>query len=143
MRRTCMKGPIDYIIVGFQGNKFDGSILKSISEAIDKKIINLIALAFVMKDEEGTISTVDIVDTGDDETIEFAQKYQVDSKHIDANDIDETADLIPNNTAAGLLIIEHTWAIPLKEALVNANGVLLAEGRIHPDAAKELEGAAV
>ncbi len=35
-------------------------------------------------------------------------------------------------------MIEHLWALPLKKALIDANGVLLAEGRIHPDAANEL-----
>ena len=138
-----MKGPIDYIIVGFHGNKFDGSILQSLADAIDKKIINLIALAFVSKDENGTITTIDLVDTGDTTMIEFAEKYQIDSKHIGEDDINETAEIIPDNTAAGLLIIEHLWAVPLKEALISANGVLLGEGRIHPDAAKELEGATV
>ena len=34
-----MRGPIDYIIVGFEGNKFDGSILRAIGDAIDKGVI--------------------------------------------------------------------------------------------------------
>lgn len=134
-----MRGPIDYIIVGFEGNKFDGSILKSIGDAIDKDIIDLVALAVVWKDNDGTISTVSIEDMGDQNAIDFVSHYQVNSDTIDADDIDETGAIIPNNTAAGILIIEQKWALPLKQALIDANGTLIAEGRIHPDAAKELE----
>jgi hypothetical protein len=134
-----MRGPIDYIIVGFEGNKFDGSILKAIGDAVDKGIIGLVALMIVSKDKEGTVTKLNISDLGDTAVVEFAQKYKVDDKATDKKDIDEVADLIENNCTAGLLAVEHLWAIPLKKALLDANGVLLAEGRIHPDAAAELE----
>ncbi len=133
-----MRGPIDFIIVGFTGNKFDGSVLKALGEAIDKKIISLIALALVVKDKDGTVTAVDITNTGDDYIVEFATKYQVKSDSITSDDIDEVADLLENDTAAGLLIIEQLWAKPLKKALLDAGGVLVGEGRIHPEAAEEL-----
>jgi hypothetical protein len=134
-----MRGPIDYIIVGFEGNKFDGSILKAIGDAVDKGIIGLVALMVVIKDKEGTVTKLNISDLGDASVVEFAQKYKVDDKSTDKKDVDEVADLIENNCTAGLLAVEQLWAIPLKKALLDANGVLLAEGRIHPDAAAELE----
>ncbi len=133
-----MRGPIDYIIVGFEGNKFDGSILRALEEAIDKGIISLIALSVIQKDSKGTISTLDIANVGDEYVVEFNEKYKPDNKNISSEDMDEVAELIENNTSAGLLIIEQTWAKPLKKALIDANGVLVAEGRIHPDAAAEL-----
>lgn len=134
-----MRGPIDYIIVGFEGNKFDGSILKAIGEAIDKGIIALVALSVVAKDEKGNVVNANIADAGDEYMVEFIEKYKSDSKLVDQKDIDEVADLLENNTSAGLLVIEQLWAKPLKEALIKAGGVLVAEGRIHPDAANELE----
>lgn len=133
-----MRGPIDYIIVGFEGNKFDGSVLQTISEAIDKGIINLVALVLITKDAEGTVSKVDIENSDDTYAVEFSQKYSGDNSLVDEDDITEMADLLENNTAAGLLIIEQLWAKPLKQALINVNGVLVADGRIHPDAALEL-----
>lgn len=133
-----MRGPIDYIIVGFEGNKFDGSVLQTISEAIDKGIINLVALVLITKDAEGTVSKVDIENSDDTYAVEFSQKYNGDNSLVDEDDITEMADLLENNTAAGLLIIEQLWAKPLKQALINVNGVLVADGRIHPDAALEL-----
>ncbi len=133
-----MRGPIDYIIVGFEGNKFNGSILKAIGDAIDKGIIALVTLALIVKDKDGSVSSVSISDLGDTYTLDFAKKYNVDSKKVDKDDIDEMSDLLENNTAAGLLVIEQLWAKPLKKAILDANGVLVAEGRIHPDAANEL-----
>lgn len=134
-----MRGPIDYIIVGFEGNKFDGSILHEIGAAIDKGIINLIALSVVSKDTEGTVTTLDISSATDSYLIEFSQQYATSNDLIDKDDIDEVADLLENNTSAGLLAVEHVWAKPLKQAIFNAGGVLIADGRIHPDAAAVLE----
>jgi hypothetical protein len=134
-----MRGPIDYIIVGFEGNKFDGSILKAIGDAVDKGIIGLVALMVVSKDKAGKVTKLNVSDLGDGAVVEFVQKYKVDDKATDKKDIDEVADLIENNCTAGMLVVEQLWAIPLKKALLDANGVLLAEGRIHPDAAAELE----
>ncbi len=133
-----MRGPIDYIIVGFEGNKFDGSILAALAEALDNGTIGLVSLAFIQKDSEGTVSVLDIENLGDAYAVQFSQKYATDSTLVTKDDIDEVADLLESNTSAGLLVIEQLWAKPLKKALLDANGVLVAEGRIHPDAAAEL-----
>lgn len=134
-----MRGPIDYILVGFEGLKFDGSILKSLGDALDNGVIALVALAFISKDAEGNVTKLDIADLGDSFAAEFAQKYASDTSLVEQDDIDEMADVLENNTAAGLLVVEHLWAKPLKKALLDSKGVLVAEGRIHPDAAAELE----
>lgn len=132
-----MRGPIDYIIVGFEGNKFDGSILKALGEAIDSGVIALVDLAFVMRDENDKVTKLEITDLGDDFAVKFAEKYKPSGGSEE--DIEEVADLIEKNCAAGLLVVEHLWAKPLKKAIIDAGGVLLADGRIHPEAAAELE----
>lgn len=134
-----MHGPIDFVIVGFEGNKFDGSILKALGEALDKGVIGLVALAFISKDEAGVVTVLDVNNVDDAYLVDFVQKYpSSNADTIDQDDIDEMADLLENNTAAGMLVVEHLWAKPLKQAIINANGVLLADGRIHPDAANEI-----
>lgn len=134
-----MKGPIDYIIVGFEGNKFEGKVLAALADAIDKGIIGLIDLSLISKDADGNVSMINIDDLGDEYAVSFIEKYQPAEHSIDQDDIDEMAELLENNTSAGMLIIEQIWAIPLKKALIEANGVLVAEGRIHPEAALELD----
>lgn len=134
-----MHGPIDYIIVSFKDNKFDGSILSAIEDASSKGIINVLALTVVSKDPEGVVTEVDLVNTGDSSLISISQQIKGNSKIVNQDDIEEVGDLLENNSTAGLLVVEQLWAIPLKEAIIKANGVLVAEGRIHPDAAKELD----
>ncbi len=134
-----MHGPIDYVIVGFKGPKFDGSVLKAVADAVDSGVISLVNLAVIAKDPEGVVTALDITDMGDSYAVEFAQTYAADATGVDQDDIDEMSDLLENDTAAGLLVIEHLWAKPLKQAIINAGGVLVADGRIHPDAANELK----
>lgn len=133
-----MRGPIDYIIVGFEGNKFNGSVLSALGDAIDSGTIALIDLSVVTKDDAGVVTAVKIADVGDEYALEFVQKYNPGDEDVTTDDIDEIGDLLEPNTAAGLLVIEQLWAKPLKAALIEANGVLIADGRIHPDAADEL-----
>jgi hypothetical protein len=79
-----------------------------------------------------------VADTGDSYALNLAVKHQKNPGSITQEDIDEMSDLLENNTSAGLLVIEQLWAIPLKKAIMDADGVLIAEGRIHPEAAEEL-----
>lgn len=134
-----MRGPIDYIIVGFDGNKFDGSILKAIADAAEKGIISVLALSVITKDADGNTQTLDITNAGDDYLVEFGQKYAANNDLVSQEDIDEVADLLAEETAAGFLVVEQLWAKPLKEAIINAKGFLIAEGRIHPEASAELD----
>ncbi len=49
-------------------------------------------------------------------------------------DVKRIADDIPNDTAAAVFLIEHLWAKDLKQALRDANGFLIAQGMVTPEA---------
>jgi hypothetical protein len=134
-----MRGPIDFIVVGFKGNKFDGSILEALGDALDKGIIGLIGLSVIAKDKDGLVTAVSIEDLGKAYSFDVTKYLPKDASDVDQADVDEVTDLLENDTAAGLLVIEHLWAKPLKQAIMDANGVLVADGRIHPDAAVEID----
>lgn len=133
-----MRGPIDYIVVGFTGNKFDGSILNALGEAVEGGAIKVLALSLIAKDVEGNLAMLSAADTGDSLIAEFTQQHQLDNSLVTQDDIDEVGDLLEADTAAGLLVVEQLWAKPLKQAIINANGFLISEGRIHPEAAEEI-----
>lgn len=137
-RRNTMHGPIDFVVVGFDGNKFDGSILGALGDAVDAGVIELIALAAVIKDESGVVTKLNIADLGDEYIIEYSETHELHNELIEQDDIDEVSDLLEPNTAAGIIVIEHLWAKPLKKAILDTGGYLIADGRIHPDAAEEL-----
>lgn len=132
-----MRGPIDYIIVGFDQLNFNDKILEELRSQEDKGTIKVLALALVAKDSAGTVTTVDATSIGDDAVVEYTQSLP-GSDLVDEDDIAEVGEILENDTAAGLLIVEHLWAKGLKQAIIDANGTLLAEGRIHPEAAGEL-----
>jgi hypothetical protein len=39
---------------------------------------------------------------------------------------------IPNDSAAALILLEHHWAVPLRDAIVRAGGFRIGDGFISP-----------
>lgn len=131
-----MRGPIDFIVVGFEGNNFNGSVLQALADASKNGVIEVLDLVVITKDTDGNVAMVDLAKVAESYVLELISGKP--GELVGQDDIDEIAELLENNTSAGLLIIEQLWAKPLKKALLDANGVLISEGRIHPDAANEL-----
>jgi hypothetical protein len=134
-----MRGPIDYIVVGFDGNRFDGSILEQLHLAEESGTIRTLAIGLIAKDSSGNVLSIEASDLGDEVVSALAAVKSVDNSLITDEDVEEVGEILENNTSAGLLIIEHIWAKGLKKAIIDAGGFLVLDGRIHPDAAKELE----
>ncbi len=129
-----MLGPIDYIVVGFKGNNFDGSILEALVEATDSGAIRVVDLVFIIKDNEGGVLLAEIEDQEDDlKQVSKLIGHTGDFPLLTENDINKLGEKMDNDTSAGVLVIEHLWAKNLKTALLQANGILLDEGRIHQD----------
>lgn len=126
-----MRGPIDYIVVGFEGNNFKGEILEELKKASDNGVIAVLGIALISRDSDGAVTSIEVADTG-------GLKISGENNLITDEDVQEVGELLEDNSSAGLLIVEQLWAKGLKQALINANGTLIAEGRIHPEAAKEL-----
>lgn len=134
-----MLGPIDFIVVGFQGNNFNGAVLDELSKAVEKEIIRVVALSAVAKDANGNVTAVDFNDNGDEAVLSFVEKNNLHNELVTEEDIQEVGEGLENNTAAGLLVIEHIWAKGLKSAIINAGGSLIAEGRLRPEVTNELQ----
>ncbi len=134
-----MRGPIDYIIVGFEGNNFKGEILKELEKVTNKGIVAVLDLAMIVKDKDGNVTSMELSEIDDAVITEFAKSKGNISGIVTDDDVAEVASLMPNNTSAGLLVVEQLWAKGLKKAIGDAGGVLIAEGRIHPDAEEEID----
>ncbi len=133
-----MRGPIDYIVVQFKGNNFKGEILEELIKASDAGVIAVLDLAVITRDGGGSIASVELA-TLDDPVVKKIVGARSGGSLITDEDVAEIGELLEDNSAAGLLIVEQLWAKGLKQAIINAGGTLLAEGRIHPEAAKELD----
>lgn len=130
-----MRGPIDYIVVAFDGNNFKGEILRELDKATKDGTIAVLALKLVAKDADGAVTAVEL----DENSLKFSATVPLNNDLVTGDDVDEVGDLLEPNTAAGILVVEHLWAIGLKKAIIDAGGTLVVDGRIHPDAAEELD----
>lgn len=130
-----MLGPIDYIVVGFEGNNFDGSVLQELEKASDAGIIRVVDLLFVMKDSEGSLAIAEVRDQPEELKQSLAKLgFNDDMPLLTEDDLFKIAESLDNDTSAGVLVIEHLWAKGLKKALMDKGAKLLDEGRIHPEA---------
>jgi len=142
-----MLGPVDYVVLGFQGNNFDGSIMRELSKAVDDGIIRVIDLLFITKDEVGNVAEGEFRDQSEDLKQALGELgFERTVPFITESDIEKVGAQMQNDTAAGVLVIEHVWAKGLKKALADAGGFVIDDGRIHPEVAEiamtELETAA-
>lgn len=143
-----MLGPIDYIVVSFKGNNFDGSALRALSNAVKSGVIRVVDLVFIIKDADGNVAMAEIEDQDDDlKAIAKELGLNDDMPLMTEDDIAKLGSSMPNDTAAGVLVVEQLWAIELKKALLHVGAELVDEGRIHPDkieaAVEEMEEAKV
>jgi hypothetical protein len=130
-----MLGPVDYVVLGFKGNNFDGSIMKELSAAVNSKVIRVLDLVFIMKDREGKVIEGEFEDQSEDLKQTFGDFSRADDMPIlSDSDVDKIAQHMDKDTAAGVLVVEHLWAKGLKKALIDAGGFLVADGRVHPEA---------
>jgi uncharacterized membrane protein len=149
---------LQLLAIGFEGNKFTGQIIPELEEIRKRGLARLIDLVFVMKDENGVVTTIQMTDLSDEEKREFgmevgallglgAHGVEGVTSGMDAGasvieedfgmsdeDIDEIAAEIPNNCSALVIFAEMLWSIPLRRAIMNANGRLLGQWIIQPEA---------
>lgn len=136
-------GPLDYLVVGFPGNQFKGEIAPAINEARAKGIIRLVDLVFIMKDETGKTVTMELTDMPEDVKQTFSSAGGDLEGLFTPDDIATLTEDVPPGNSALIMLYEHLWAIKIKEALINAKGVLITQGRIpqelHADFDDELD----
>ena len=132
-------GPLEYLVVGFEGNRFTGQILTELRAAQEKGIIRVIDLLVIKKNEQGNVSALELSELSEEEAGPFGFLAGKLLSIFEPDDVGVTASQMPNNSAAGLLLFEHTWAIPLKQTLLNAGAVARAGGLVAPEVVQSIE----
>lgn len=132
-------GPLEYLMVAFEGNRFTGEIISELRAAQEKGIIRVIDLLVIKKDEQGNVMALELSDLSEEEARPFGFLAGKLLDIFEPDDVEVTASQMPNNSAAGLLLIEDTWAIPLKQALLNAGAVARTGGLVAPEVVQSIE----
>ena len=148
-------GPVQMLVLGFQDPQFKGEILEELRRLKEQDIVRLIDAIAVRKDDEGNVEVLHKSDLSQDEAIEFgavvgaliglgadgeegaeagalAGAEALEDGHVfDEDQVWYVTDTIPNGTAAAIALIEHRWAIPLRDAIARAGGIALADEWVH------------
>jgi uncharacterized membrane protein len=150
-------GPVQLIVLGFNHPQFHGEIIAELEKLRESDTVRVIDSLAVYKDADGELEVEHLSNLTEDEAIEFGTKIGAliglgiegeegleagaiagaeateEGVHVfsdeDAWDVIED---IPNDTAAALLLIEHHWAVPLRDAVFRAGGFRISDGFISP-----------
>ena len=127
-------GPIEYLVVAFPGNKFKGEIIPALAELVENETIRILDLVFIIKDEEGNVAAVELAEVDpEDEAAGMTDIASIDSGLLNEDDIAIAAEALEPNSSAGLLVFENVWATRFAQAVLNADGRLVANERIPYD----------
>ena len=127
-------GPVDYVVFLFPGNKFTGQIAPELARLEKNGIIRVIDMVFVRRDKGEKLTIFEAKNLGGSAGDAFSEFAKNASEWFSEGDIEAIAESLPENCSAGILLFENTWAVPFKEALMNAGFVLVDHMRVPADA---------
>jgi uncharacterized membrane protein len=151
-------GPVQLIVLGFSHPEFHGEIKAELERLRESDTVRVIDALAVHKDADGEIEVEHLTNLTKDEAIELGSKVGAliglgiagedgleegavagaevadeDGIHVFSDEQAwDVLDDIPNDSAAALLLIEHHWAVPLRDAIMRAGGFRLSDGFISP-----------
>ena len=151
-------GPVQLLVLGFSEPDFHGEVIAELERLRESDTVRVIDAMAVHKDADGEIEVAHLSNLTKDEAIELGSKIGAliglgiegeegaeagalagaeaaaeDGIHV-FND-DEAWDVledIPNDSAAALILLEHHWAVPLRDAIARAGGFRISDGFISP-----------
>ncbi len=150
-------GPVQLLVLGFTHPDFHGQILEELEKLRESDTVRVIDALAVHKDAQGEIEVMHLSNLSREEAIEFGSKVaalvglgiegeegmevgaelgaEAGAEGIEVFSDEDAWDVIeeiPNDSAAALLLIEHHWAVPLRDAIWRAGGFRISDGFISP-----------
>lgn len=150
-------GPVQLVVLGFNHPDFHGEIIDELERLREADAVRVIDSLVVYKDAEGELEVEHLSNLSTEEAIELGSKIGAlvglgieGEEGMEAGAIlgaeaaaegaevfsEEAAwdvlEEIPNDSAAALLLLEHHWAVPLRDAIMRAGGFRISDGFISP-----------
>jgi len=124
-------GPIEVMVIGFPGNKFSGEIIPELERLVDAGTISIVDGILALKDAAGDLLFVEFaeLDSNHDAARLGVLMQQLQS-FVSEEDIIEFTDGLPPDSSAAILVFEHTWVKPLRNTLLRADAMLIADFRV-------------
>ncbi len=129
MTTADVHGPIDFVLLQFQGDRLTGDAAEALSDLVDAGIITLYDLLIVGKAEDGSGFALDLADSRE-QIGGFADLAWVRSGLLTESDMRRAADTMMPGTLAVLIVYENTWALPFVAAARDGGGEMIAGARM-------------
>ena len=126
-------GPVEYLVVAFPGNKFNGEVAPALRDLIDSNTIRVLDLAFVMKDVDGNVVGAELEDAGSDVMQAFNALTIERGGLLNDGDLVDIGEALDANSSAAILVWEDLWAKRFADAVADSGGVLVDIQRIPRD----------
>jgi hypothetical protein len=127
-------GPVEYLIVGFPGNKFQGEIAPALADLVEAGTIRIIDVAFASKDQDGEVAAFELSDLDPGVREGLENLGAVSAGLFNEDDLMAAAEELDPNSSAALLVWENVWATPVAKAIRDAGGVVVDNDRIPHEA---------
>ena len=125
-------GPVEYVIISFPENRFDGRIAPALDALAASATINIIDIVFITKTDEGEPIVLEFEDLEGADAV-FAELPGEAGGLLNEGDIERAAEELAPGSSGLLILWEDVWAKPLADAIADAGGVLVGGGRIPRD----------
>jgi hypothetical protein len=124
-------GPVQLLVVGLDRPDSSGAVLADLARLRETDAVRVVDVLVVHKDADGAIER-----SADPEGAVVAALVGLAGNDAGALSADEEHwsldDVIPNGSDAVIALVEHRWAIGVREAIHAAGGVPVADAWIHP-----------
>ena len=128
-------GPVDYLVVEWPpGTEPNGKGLDVLVDLTERGLIRVLDLAFVQKQDDGSIAGLALADIDGDGELDLLQFDGASSGVLDQGDLDEAGEALAAGASAAILVYENRWATPFAAAVRAGGAELVARGAVPVDA---------
>lgn len=125
-------GPTELLVIEFPHGEVRGEGFATLTELVEREVIGVLDLQFVRRTDGGTVERVSVTDAvaGDDE--DLGPLAGATPGLIGADDIEAVGDSIEPGSLAGVLLLEHTWILPMIERMADSGARVVRSVRVDP-----------
>ena len=132
-------GPVEVLVFSFPGSQFNGAIVPELERLTASGTITVIDGVFVTRDSAGDVTFVEFEQLAENhDAARLADVLDQVESLISDEDVLELADGLAPGDSEAILVFEHTWAKPFRNAIVASGGILTGEMRLPGLAVDEL-----
>jgi hypothetical protein len=124
-------GPVDIAVIAYPaGSPMTGEAVPILLDLVDRGIIRVLDVMFVVKEQDGTYAGFEATDLDSKGVGDFAAFEGASSGLLGDEDVATAGDGIEPGSAAAIIVYENRWAAPFAAAVRRNGGVLVDFQRV-------------